>query len=50
MASSANSLPGDYVQEQASLQNDCPESVEQQLELEWLDQYKTCLLECNEFE
>ena len=29
MASRANSLPGDYVQEQASLENDCLESVKQ---------------------
>ena len=27
MASRAKSLPGDYVQEQASLENDCPEAV-----------------------
>ena len=29
MAYRANSLPGDYVQEQASSENDCPEYVEQ---------------------
>ena len=29
MASCANNLPGDYVQEQASSENDCPELVEQ---------------------